>query len=383
MLLLFTYGVSLKKWEEWGIITREISLYKQLSNKNVKYKFLTYGNDSDLKYQELLGDIEIIPTQNLIKSKNLILRLFKSFLLPFKLKKIFKSIDIIKTNQVEGCWVGLIAKIFFRKKIIIRAGYEWFRNYLNEVKIQSEKNFFRYLINYIYIFITELIAYKFADIIILTSRENIKFIIKTFKLNRKREKIIFLPNFIDVNQFKPLNIKKKEKSILFVGRLTLIKNLANLLKALKNLNNFTLDLIGTGSHEVNLKNMAKNLNINANFLGVLPNYKLSEKYNLYQMFILPSFFEVNPKALLEAMSCGMPCIGTNVRGIKEIIKHKENGYLCELSSKSIQDAIITVYNNKELREIISNNARQFIMKNCSLDSIVEKELNIYKEILRH
>ena len=382
VLLLFTYGVSLKMWDDLGIINREISIYKKLSERNINFKFLTYGNNLDLKYKDLLNDIEVIPIQNLIVSKNLILKLFKSVLIPLKLRNVFKNIDIIKTNQVEGSWIGLIAKILFRKKLIIRAGFEWFRNYLSEEKIQRKRSYSKYLINYIYIFITELLAYKFADKIIITNKENINYIIKTFKLKKVSEKITYLPNFIDVDQFKPLNIRKKENRILFVGRLTVIKNLVNLINAFKYLDNFTLDIIGSGPYENFSKKKVNELNINTNFLGIFPNNKLPEMYNQYQIFILPSLFEVNPKALLEAMSCGIACIGTNVRGIRDIIKHKENGYLCGLSSKSISDAVKILYDNKELREKIGNNAREYVLNNCSLKSIVEEELRIYKELMK-
>ena len=81
------------------------------------------------------------------------------------------------------------------------------------------------------------------------------------------------------------------------------------------------------------------------------------------------------------MSCGTACIGTDVRGINNIIKHKENGYLCKIDPKSIEEAILTVNNNKILMEKMSLSARQFILNNFSLSSIVEKEYLLYKKIL--
>ena len=97
---------------------------------------------------------------------------------------------------------------------------------------------------------------------------------------------------------------------------------------------------------------------------------------------MPSFSEGNPKALLEAMSCGIACIGTNVKGINNIINHKQNGYLCEKSSNSIKEAILTLYKDINLRKKIAENARKFILDNCSLNSIVQKEFLLYQEILR-
>ena len=80
------------------------------------------------------------------------------------------------------------------------------------------------------------------------------------------------------------------------------------------------------------------------------------------------------------MSCGISCIGTNVRGINNIIKHKENGYLCETDSISIRNAIILLYNDKKLRKKIGQEAREFIVNNCSLESIANKEFLLYKSL---
>ena len=97
---------------------------------------------------------------------------------------------------------------------------------------------------------------------------------------------------------------------------------------------------------------------------------------------MPSIAEGNPKVLLEAMSCGIACIGSNIRGINNIIKHKENGFLCETDSISIRDAIVELYNDENLRNKIGKNARKFILDNCSLELITEKEYSFYQEILK-
>jgi len=78
------------------------------------------------------------------------------------------------------------------------------------------------------------------------------------------------------------------------------------------------------------------------------------------------------------MSCGLPCISTNIEGIREIIKHKENGYLCDPDAKSIKKAILEVLNDKNLKEKISQNARKTILEKFSLEKILEKEIKIYQ-----
>jgi len=76
----------------------------------------------------------------------------------------------------------------------------------------------------------------------------------------------------------------------------------------------------------------------------------------------------------------LPCIGTNVEGIKEILKHKENGYLCETNANSIRKAIIEVSEDESLRRKIGQNARETILENFSLEKILEKEIRIYQSL---
>ncbi|MFX1391980.1 MAG: glycosyltransferase family 4 protein [Promethearchaeota archaeon] len=384
VLLNFTYGVSLENWYNMGVISRETSLYNKLTEKKIKFSFLTFGNQKDLEFSNYLKKIKVYPVGDYVNSIIPKLHFIKSLLLPIKLKVLFKKVNIIKTNQIRGSWIACVAKILFRKKIIIRGGYEWLSRYKSFSRHKGFKSYLKFLTNYIWIFLNELIAYKLADGIILTDKEDISFIVKCFKLKRKyrKGKIIHYNNFVDENLFKPINSTKKDKKILYIGNLKNVKNLNNLIKALKSLEGYGLDIIGKGPIEGKLKNLVSNLKLNVNFLGIFPHEKLPEIINQYEIFILPSYYEGNPKVLLEAMSCGVACIGTNVHGIKSIIKHKENGYLCGFSSKSIKEAIINLDKNKNLREYIAKNARKFILEKCSLDSISNKEFLFYKKVLK-
>ena len=123
--------------------------------------------------------------------KNLrLFRFFQSFFIFFKIKKYLNDFDIIKTNQIWGSWVLLYPKIFLKKKILIRGGYEPFKNSINNSN---------YLINFVFL-INSLIAYLLANKIIVTTKEIKNFIkIKFFFINKE---INIIPNFIDINNLK-------------------------------------------------------------------------------------------------------------------------------------------------------------------------------------
>ena len=61
LTLIFSYGVSLKVWDESGFLSREYSYYKDLQERGVDVQFITYGDKSDFEFSAVLGDIKIIP----------------------------------------------------------------------------------------------------------------------------------------------------------------------------------------------------------------------------------------------------------------------------------------------------------------------------------
>ena len=132
-----------------------------------------------------------------------------------------------------------------------------------------------------------------------------------------------------------------------------------------------------------MANLLKIIGADVRFLGVYPNNQLPELIAPYPLFALPSTWEGNPKSLLEAMSCKKAVIGTNVDGIKEIIKHNENGILCEPDDDAIAEAIRYLSDKPQLRKTLGEKAREYVVDNASLNDIARREFRIYKLILNH
>ena len=81
------------------------------------------------------------------------------------------------------------------------------------------------------------------------------------------------------------------------------------------------------------------------------------------------------------MSCGLPCIGTDVNGIKQEIKHLETGFLCQTDYISIAEAIKTVISDKSLQQRLGKNAREYVMERYSIDRILNLELKVIEEVM--
>ena len=124
--------------------------------------------------------------------------------------------------------------------------------------------------------------------------------------------------------------------------------------------------------------MAKNEGVRVEFKGIISQEKLSEELNKSEIFILVSLSEGNPKVLLEAMSCGLSCIGSNIPSIKEIIEDGANGLLCQIDLGSICNSLLKLLNNDNLRMQMGIKARQAIIGRFGFEKIMEKELNLYE-----
>jgi glycosyltransferase involved in cell wall biosynthesis len=130
-----------------------------------------------------------------------------------------------------------------------------------------------------------------------------------------------------------------------------------------------------------LENFAEEKKVAVNFLGTISNSSLPEILNRYEIFILPSLYEGMPKTLLEAMSCGLACIATNVPGSHEVVGNNYSGLLSETSPESLRKNIQELKNNRELQKKLGENARRFILENFSLSTQINKEINIYEKLV--
>jgi glycosyltransferase involved in cell wall biosynthesis len=369
LALFFTFGVSAKLWNEKGLLDREKLIYEKLVEKGMvdKVYWFTYGTTDKQIEGTLKKGIEIISMPTFYRSR--IGQAFYSFLIPIIYYRILKNVDIYKTNQMSGSWTAVIAKVIFNKKLIVRTGYTW-----SKFKFRTSPVGLKTLV----IKLIERIACQFSNAMVMSAPHDLEYIRNSYRLDTN---IIVIPNYVDTDVFKPRNIPKVEGSVCFIGRLTEAKNLFSLLDALVGLP-YKLTIIGSGEEGERIDRYAKERNVNIEFRSNIPNSKLPEVLNKSEAFILPSHYEGTPKVLLEAMACGLPCIGSNVEGIREIIKHKKNGYLCETDAKSIRQAILDVLKNRAMQKEIGRRARKTILDNFSLRRSLEREIVLYESLLK-
>lgn len=97
------------------------------------------------------------------------------------------------------------------------------------------------------------------------------------------------------------------------------------------------------------------------------------------IFILPSFDEGLPMAIIEAMRAGLPIISTNVGGIPEMITNDKEGFLINPSVEDIKKIILKIINNEIDLKKLSSNSRKTYEEKFSLESMIKKYIEVINE----
>ncbi|MEM3906770.1 glycosyltransferase family 4 protein [Saccharolobus sp.] len=208
------------------------------------------------------------------------------------------------------------------------------------------------------------------------------------KLGCPREKIRIVPNGVDVEKFKPCK-EIMDNVIFWHGRFVPEKGLNYLIMALnlvvKEKPKVKLVMCGRGPMLPKILCLVKKFGLEKNvvFKGCVERDKLPSLLGSAQLYVLPSLKEGMPYALLEAMSCGLPVVGSNIPGINDVIINGENGFLVPVkNSEALADAILTLLSDAKLRRKLGQNARKLIVEKYDWNKIVEKVEKVYYEAIR-
>jgi len=266
--------------------------------------------------------------------------------------------------QMYGAIPAIVAKFLYDKPFVGTYGYRYGANVMDMGggKLQAALMEFR-----------AYLGLKFADRVVVTTHRLREFVEQYMNADR----VIIVPNGVDTARFKPekkIAANTGEATVIFVGRFSPEKNLLMLVEALALLPKVKLVLVGEGPLRPQMEALAAQRGVAVEFVGIVPHEQLPELLNAADVFVLPSLSEGHPKVLLEAMSCGLPCVGTNVQGIRDVIQDSTNGLLCKLTKEDLASKIARVLSNRELADRLGRKAREFIEENFDLDVLLAREI---------
>jgi glycosyltransferase involved in cell wall biosynthesis len=316
------------------------------------------------KYQNKLGH-NIFVYRNKLKKLDSLLKNYTqedittniiNSISPYHILKLFflikkNDIDIIHTHLSKASILGgFVSKILKIKSFATIHGMNSFKDYyLNDRLIAVSEAVKEKLIN------------------TGAEKENIKVIYNGIEKNNNKKKKNFFENDI--------------LKLTYIGRLAEEKNIDFLIKTLDNwkYRKWNLKILGEGDLKKKLEEIIydNNLENKVNFLGFKKNI---QKYIFDSDFvILPSKKEGFGISIIEAFSCGVPAIGSNAGGIKEIIDDGENGFIFESNNMdNLIQVLNRVINERKFQEWSKNSYIKFKNRFRIIDN-AKKVLKYYEQ----
>ena len=200
---------------------------------------------------------------------------------------------------------------------------------------------------------------------------------KFHNILKKKSSVLY--NVIDVDTlYKKMEQDKNEYNydVVYVGRLTYPKNPERLIKVLEKVIQEKPDckvaIVGTGELEEEVKNLAKELQIDKNidFLGFLSNPLKIMKDS--KVMLMTSRWEGTPMCALEAMALGLPIVSTPTDGLCELIVEGETGYLSDNDDVLVEKILGILMDDKERKALSESNKNR---------SKILNDVNTYKKNL--
>ena len=207
--------------------------------------------------------------------------------------------------------------------------------------------------------------------------------------------ITTIPNPIDTHRYHPSDKRKARQSlglptdghiILFASQRVTNPNkgMQYLIEACKLMANEHPDCCANtsvailGGHAEEIANM---LPFPTHALGyVNDEQRIVDTYNSADVFVLPSLSENLPNTIMEAMACGVPCVGFRVGGIPEMIDHQSNGYVANFRDAADLAKGIHYVLDEANQQTLSSNCLQKVAHNYSQQSVAKKYIEVYDKI---
>ncbi len=286
------------------------------------------------------------------------------------IRAAFGKYDVVHFHAEGPCAMLWIPKLFGKRCVCTIHGLDWQR--------EKWKNGFGSK----YIRFGEKVAAKFADEIIVLSKD-----VQKYFLERYGRKTHLIPNGVsEHNSRQPDLIKKqfgldKDGYILFLGRLVPEKGLMYLIEAFKSVKTDKKLVIAGGTSDTDdfvakLKDAASD-DQRVIFTGFVQGQLLEELYSNAYIYTLPSDLEGMPLSLLEAMSYGNCCLVSDISECVDVVEDKavtfKKGDPSDLAKK-----LQMLCSSPETTAKFKSSASDYIINKYSWDAITQDTLNIYR-----
>ncbi len=283
----------------------------------------------------------------------------------FEIKKLIKekNIEVLHCHLTKSKVIGLLLKIFFRSSLKII-----FHEH-GEIMVNENKNW-----NHLYRFILRFFQNK-INCFLSTSDISSKHLIEKCKI--PEEKIIYLPNVVNLEKFNRENLKIDvlwEKLRLrippyvfvigFIGRLEKIKGCEYLIRSIPYLQmDYRMLVVGTGSLQDELENIVHSFHVEEQVLFLGYRSDIPNILALCDVVVVPSENESFPIITVESRAMGVPVVAANVQGLNEVLRDGQTSLLFEAKNpKDLAEKLNKLYFHEELQTYLSANGKLSVQK---------------------
>jgi phosphatidylinositol alpha-mannosyltransferase len=207
------------------------------------------------------------------------------------------------------------------------------------------------------------------------------------RARRFASRVELIPNGVDTTAFAPASdraLDGRPPRIVYVGRLSPEKNLPTLVDAASRLRRpVRLVLVGGGPEEARLRAQARACRVDVDFRGVVDQGALPAVYREADAFVLASFTEGHPKALLEAMSSGLACVASSCDGNRSLIDEGVTGLLFDAHRpEELADRLGRVLCDADLAARLGTAARARVVERYDLAAAVTREIELVRQVAK-
>lgn len=183
---------------------------------------------------------------------------------------------------------------------------------------------------------------------------------------------------------KSIGLPENSVMILSAGDLNINKNNHTIIKALGALKDNRLYYVqcGVGPEENNLRKLSKKCGVENNVIFLGYRTDMPELMKVTDIFVMASLREGVPRSVMEAMDMSKPCIGSDTRGVADLIDNGKGGIICPPKDyNSFANAIKYLINNNNLCRSMGEYNKEKV-KGFSYEIVRDEYTQIYKEVLK-
>jgi glycosyltransferase involved in cell wall biosynthesis len=202
-----------------------------------------------------------------------------------------------------------------------------------------------------------------------------------------------IPHPLDTDEYSPdPAAAKRPKSVVFAKRIDKISGgelleaiirgvLARVPVAFFNVIGYVTDELDGGARlQENI--IREGFGGNVKFHGQINRRDVIGFYRSSRLCIVPSLLESFSYTCMEALSCGIPVVGSRVGAIPDMVRDGENGFLVEPGDVGgFVDKTVAILQNPALQDKMAVSARERILSDFNYDSIIKKNIAFYESVI--